>query len=144
MLKGRILGVDFGLKRIGLSVSDPLFIIASSLDTLQAGHTVKSSAELLAKHIQTFSYPIIEIVVGLPLHMNGTESERSALARQFAEFLHQASGIKVSLLDERLTTVQADRALIETGYSRKKRAQVVDRVSAVLLLQTFLSRRSPS
>ncbi len=141
MLKGRILGVDFGLKRIGLSVSDPLFIIASSLDTFQAGHTVKQSAELLAKHIQGFTYPIIEIVIGLPLHMNGTESERSALARQFSHLVEEATGIKTYLFDERLTTVQADRALIETGFSRKKRAQVVDKVSAVLLLQTYLSQR---
>lgn len=146
MLKGRILGVDFGLKRIGLSVSDPMCIIASALENLEAGPTVDASAKKLVAHLETLKtvkgYIIKEVVIGLPLHMNGSDSERSQLVRQFAKAVEALSNLPVHLLDERLSTVQADRALIETGFTRKKRAQVVDRVSAVILLQTYLSQKS--
>lgn len=145
MLKGRILAVDFGLKRIGLAISDPLFIIATALDNLEAGHTVKLSAMALTKHLEVLkkekNYNVAEIVIGLPLHMNGQESERSALVREFAAIVAELTKLPVHLFDERLSTVQADRALIETGFTRKKRAQVVDRVSAVIMLQTYLTQR---
>lgn len=145
MLKGRILSVDFGLKRIGLAISDPLFIIATALDNLEAGHSVKLSAQALAKHLEVLkkekNYSVAEIVVGLPLHMNGQESERSAMVREFASTVAELTQLPVHLFDERLSTVQADRALIETGFTRKKRAQVVDRVSAVIMLQTYLTQR---
>ncbi len=139
MTKGRILAIDFGLKRIGLAISDPLQIIASALDTFLASNTLKATVDALASHIQKLN--VVEIVIGLPLMMNGTESERSGQVREFAKLLQEASGLTVHLFDERLSTVQADRALIETGFNRKKRAQVVDRVTAVLLLQTYLSQR---
>ncbi len=145
MLKGRILGVDFGLRRIGLAISDPMFIIATALDNLEAGHSVKTSCQALVNHLEKLNkekgYNVAEIVIGLPLHMNGQESERSSLVREFAALVHEATKLPVHLLDERLSTVQADRALIETGFTRKKRASVVDRVSAVIMLQTFLSQR---
>ncbi len=147
MLKGRILAVDFGLKRIGLAISDPLFIIATALDNLEAGYNLKASVQALINHIEKLktekNYNVAEIVVGLPLHMNGTESERSGQVREFAALVHAATNLKVHLFDERLSTVQADRTLIETGFSRKKRAQVVDRVSAVIMLQTYLTQRAP-
>jgi putative Holliday junction resolvase len=146
MLKGRILAVDFGLKRIGIAVSDPMHIIATALDNLDAGHNLKASAHALAAHLEKLkkdkNYTVSEIVVGLPLHMNGNESERSLQVREFADIVHAITGLPVHLFDERLSTVQADRALIETGFSRKKRAQVVDRVSAVIMLQTYLSKKS--
>ncbi|MCE5294975.1 MAG: Holliday junction resolvase RuvX [Chlamydiales bacterium] len=145
MLKGRILAVDFGLKRIGLAVSDPMFIIATALENLDAGHNVLQSAKALAAHLETLkkekNYTIIEIVIGLPLHMNGQESDRSGLVREFATHVGEITQLPIHLFDERLSTVQADRALIETGFTRKKRAQVVDRVSAVIMLQTYLTKR---
>lgn len=145
MLKGRILAVDFGLKRIGLAISDPLLIIATALENLEAGRSVALSAQALTKHLETLkkekNYTIAEIVVGLPLHMSGQESERSGLVREFAAQVAELSQLPVHLFDERLSTVQADRALIETGFTRKKRAQMVDRVSAVILLQTYLTQR---
>ncbi len=145
MLKGRILGVDFGLKRIGLAISDPLMCIASPLENLEAGRTQKASVDALLRHLETLKkdkgYNIAEIVMGLPLHMNGQESERSHAVREFAALFHEASQLPVHLIDERLSTVQAERSLMETGFTRKKRAQVVDRVSAVLILQTYLNKR---
>ena len=145
MLKGRILAVDFGLKRIGLAISDPLLIIATALENLEAGCSVALSAQALTKHLETLkkekNYTIAEIVIGLPLHMSGQESERSGLVREFAAQVAELSQLPVHLFDERLSTVQADRALIETGFTRKKRAQMVDRVSAVILLQTYLTQR---
>ncbi len=144
MQKGRILGVDFGLKRIGLAISDPLKVIASPLENVEAGHTVESSAKKLVAHLETLKkekgYHIEAIVIGLPLHMNGAESDRSSLVRAFKEHVASLSGLPVELFDERLSSVQADRALMESGFSRKKRAQVVDRVSAQIVLQTYLSR----
>ncbi len=145
MKKGRILAVDYGLKRIGLAISDPLQIIATSLDNFPASHTRKATATQLAAHIEQLKkekgYEVVEIVLGLPLMMNGTESERSGQVREFATLLQEATNLPVHLFDERLSTVQATRALIETGYTRKKRAQVVDKVTAVLILQTYLSRK---
>ncbi len=145
MLKGRILAVDFGLKRIGLAISDPLMIIATALENLDAGHNVRLSAQALAKHLDTLKsdkgYNVAEVVIGLPLHMNGQESERSGLVREFAAHVEELTKLPVHLFDERLSTVQADRALIETGFTRKKRAQVVDKVSAVIMLQTYLTQR---
>lgn len=147
MTKGRILAVDYGLKRIGLAISDPLKIIATALDNFPASHTRKATAAALAAHITQLKkekgYEVVEIVLGLPLMMNGTESERSAEVREFATLLQEATNLPVHLFDERLSTVQATRALIETGYTRKKRAQVVDRVTAALILQTYLSRTGP-
>ncbi len=145
MQKGRILGVDFGLKRIGLAVSDPLKIIASPLENLEAGHTVEASAKRLVEHLETLKkekgYHIEAIIIGLPLHMSGAESERSNLVRAFKEHIATLSNLPVELFDERLSSVQADRALMETGFSRKKRAEVVDRVSAQIVLQTYLAQR---
>ena len=146
MLKGRILSVDFGLKRIGLAVSDPLQVIASPLENLEAGRSPKASAERLVKHLETLKekgYRIEAIVIGLPLHMSGKESERSQLVRQFKECVEALSALPVELFDERLSSIQAERALIETGFSRKKRSEVVDRVSAQIVLQTYLAQRGP-
>jgi putative Holliday junction resolvase len=144
MLKGRVLGVDFGLKRIGLALSDPLQVIASPLENLEAKNSLKETAKALAAHIIALKKEkgeITQIVIGLPLHMDGRDSERSGLVREFSELLKAETNLPVALLDERLSSVQAERALIETGYTRKKRAQVVDRVSAVIILQTYLSRQ---
>jgi len=146
MLKTRVLGIDFGLARIGLAISDPLRVIASPLENLAATHSLEKTVEALVAYIAKLKsdkgYSIGEIVVGLPLHMDGSESERSQIVRQFASLLESKAELKVQLLDERLSSVQADRALMETGFSRKKRAQVVDRVSAVIILQTFLNQKA--
>lgn len=145
MLKTRVLAIDFGHARIGLAISDLLRVIASPLENVQAVANLAKTVEALVLYLEKLKkekgYVVGEVVIGLPLHMDGKESERSAIVRQFAELVEQALKVPVHLLDERLSSVQAERSLIETGFTRKKRAQVVDRVAAVILLQTFLNQR---
>jgi putative Holliday junction resolvase len=145
--KGRVLAVDFGLKRIGLALSDPMQIIASPLENLEAGTSLEKSAEKLVSFLDELKgkgKAVTEIVIGLPRHMDGSESERSGQVRQFADVLKTKIELHIALLDERLTSVQADRSLQESGFSRKKRSEIVDRVSAVILLQTYLSQKTPN
>ena len=142
---GRILGIDYGKKRIGLALSDPLGIIASSLENLDAGYSLQKSAERLVKRLSELAAAgkeVTEIVLGLPIHMNGSESERSQEVRKLKSLLEEKSHLPVHLLDERLTSVQAERALKEGGFSRKKRTKFVDGVSCVILLQTYLNQQS--
>ena len=126
-MKKRLLGVDFGHVRIGLAMSDPLQIIASPLATIQGSKNPRIAAK-----------DIGQIIVGLPLHLNGKESERSTQVRAFAVALEEQSGIKVQLFDERLTSVQAERLMKQAEMTRKKRSSLVDGVSSTILLQSFL------
>lgn len=141
----RVLAIDYGLKRIGLALSDSMQIIASPLENLQASYdiptTVKRLADLLEK-LKEQGKTVGEIVLGLPLHMTGAESERAKQVRAFAACIKETLNLPVFLLDERLTSVQAERSLCESKFSRKKRATLVDAVSAVILLQTYLSQKS--
>ena len=144
----RILACDFGLKRVGLAISDEQKIIASPLPNLLAGTSPKKTAELLAKYIATLKtekqYDVEEVVVGLPLKMDGTESTMTQTVRLFIKELESLLTIPVKALDERLTSVQADRSLIEANFNRKKRASLVDSVAAILLLQSYLSLKGHS
>lgn len=142
----RILAIDYGTKRIGLAVSDPLKIIASPLGTIAGSSDPKKAAQNILDAFEQFrvqkGYIFSELVVGLPLHMDGTESERSQTVRACILELEKKITLPIHLIDERLTSVQAERALQEVGFSRKKRAAFVDPVAAVIILQTFLTRRS--
>lgn len=131
---GRLVGIDYGKKRIGIAQSDPMKMIASPLTTIQAG---KKPEETVAAIIAATS-DVEYFVVGLPLHLDGTESEMSGDARRFAELLSTLSGKEVKLLDERLSSKQVERVLMETKMSRKKRSQHVDTMAAALILQTHL------
>ena len=137
----RLLGVDFGHVRIGLSISDPLQIIASPLPMIQGSKNPTTAARTVANEIKQRKLDIGLIVVGLPIHLNGSESERSAEVRIFAQALTQYTSIEVQLFDERLTTVQAERLLKEASMRRKQRVPVIDGVSCALLLQSFLDRQ---
>ena len=145
-LRTRILGVDFGFARIGLAISDEQKIITTALETLQSSKSVERAVVLLVQFLEKLTrdrgYNIERIVVGLPLKINGTSSERTEACKKFAELLEQSIQIPVTLWDERLTTIQADRSLQESNFSRKKRARFVDAVSAIILLQSFLDSRA--
>jgi putative holliday junction resolvase len=134
----RALGLDLGTKTIGIAVSDELGITAQAVTTLQRSSRAKDLAALdkLAKE-----HAITEFVLGLPLNMDGTEGTRAAQTRKFGEVLHGALGLPVHYQDERLTTVEAERALLEAALSRQKRKAVIDRVAAVLILQGWLDAR---
>jgi putative pre-16S rRNA nuclease len=129
------MAVDPGSKRVGLAVSDPTGTIAQALTTVPAepaGTLAARLAEIARAHDAG------QIVVGLPLRLDGTHGPEAAAARQLAHHLRQASGLPVKMVDERLTTAAAERSLIAGGVRREKRRLSVDRVAATLLLQGHL------
>lgn len=135
---GRLLALDFGSKTIGLAVTDPLGVTAQGLVTLRRRNK-KTDLEGLAAVIR--DYGVAEIVIGYPLHMSGQAGAQAGRVEQFAETLRQRFGLPVHLWDERLTTAEAQRVLRETDMSGRRRARVVDRLAAVLILQNFLEGR---
>lgn len=138
-LKGRVLGLDVGARRIGIAVSDALGITAQGLETLQRKNK-RYDFEFLGKVIR--EYRIAEIVVGLPLRMSGAEGTQSEKMRAFAEELRKRFGLPVHLWDERLTSAEANRFLRETELSIEKRGKAVDRMAAVLILQGWMESRN--
>ena len=134
----RVLGLDVGSKTIGLAVSDALGITAQGLETIRRKNK-RTDVEALEEVIR--KYAVAEIVLGYPLRMSGSAGAQSEKMSRFAEDLRRRFGIPVHLWDERLTSAQANRVLRETDMSIRRRAQVVDRLAAVLILQSFLDRR---
>ena len=135
----RILALDVGSKTIGLAVSDPLGITAQGLETLRRKNK-RTDFDALARVLE--KYEVSEIVVGYPLRMSGAAGPQADRMAEFAEQLRQRFQLPVHLSDERLTTAQAGRVLRETDMSIRRRGQVVDRLAAVLILQSFLDRRA--
>lgn len=136
---GRVLAIDFGSRRMGLAVSDPLGITAQGIETLQRKNKRSDLAHLLRI---VGEYEVREIVLGLPLKLSGEHGPQSAKVIEFAEELRQKLRLPVHLWDERLTSAQANRVLREAELSIQKRAQAVDRMAAVLILQSFLEARA--
>ena len=135
----RVLAVDPGSRRVGLAVSDPTGTIAQPLDTLDA----EPDATLVTRLAQTARLQeAARIVVGLPRRMDGSDGPEAKSARRLADALRRMSGIPVELVDERLTSVAAERSLIAGGVRRAKRRTTVDRVAAILLLQSYLDRKN--
>lgn len=131
----RILALDLGKKRIGLAISDPLGITAQGLPNLVRTNKRADLAALSAL-IQERSVGLI--LMGNPINMGGAEGRQSGWVREFAEALERQTALPVRLWDERLTTVEANRVLRSSGISLEKRAAAVDRLSAVILLQSYL------
>jgi putative Holliday junction resolvase len=136
---GRILAIDYGSRRMGLAVSDPLGITAQGLETLERRNKRRDFA-YLEKVLR--KYEVQEIVLGYPLHMSGEAGAQSEKVAAFAEELRQKFNLPVYLWDERLTSAEANRVLREAEVSIQKRARAVDRMAAVLILQSFLQARS--
>lgn len=136
MKKKRIVSIDYGLKRIGLAISDENQIIARALGVVQAE---KNSAETIKKILETLKpYEIEKIIVGHPIHMNGKIGFLADEVQHFVTLLRTYVLYEVALFDERLSSVQAERSLMEGGMRRKDRAKVIDTVSAVIVLQCYL------
>lgn len=136
---GRLLGLDVGSKTIGMAVSDPLGITAQGLTTYRRQNK-RLDFEALARVIQ--EYEVGEIVVGFPLRMSGAEGIQAEKMKVFAEELKKKSQLPVHLWDERLTSAEANRLLRETEMSIKRRGEVVDRMAAVLILQSWMEHQS--
>ena len=135
----RILAIDYGSRRMGLAVSDLLGITAQGIDTLQRRNK-KADFARLGQLIR--QYGVREIVLGYPLRMSGETGTQSQKVAGFAEELRQKFSLPVHLWDERLTSAEANRLLREAELSIQKRAEAVDRMAAVLILQSFLQARS--
>lgn len=134
----RILGLDFGSVRIGVAVSDGLLLTAQGLETIQRKDLNKDIA-VIANIIK--EYGVAEVVVGLPISMDGTHSAKTKETLEFVDTLSKAIQIPVKTCDERLTTMQAERALLEGDMSRSKRKGLRDRLAAQLILQLYLDTR---
>jgi putative holliday junction resolvase len=139
MTPGRILALDLGKRRIGLALSDELGITAQGLKTLERTN-IRQDLAHLAKLASEHNVTLI--LMGNPLHMSGREGRGSEHARDFGARLEALTSIPIQLWDERLTTVEAQRVLRESGASIEKRARAVDRLAAVILLESFLDSRS--
>jgi len=138
MNQGRVLALDLGKRRIGLALSDELGVTAQGLETLQQPNIHEDLARLsqLASEKN-----VIRLLMGNPLHMSGREGRQAEYTRDFGERLRAATGLPVEFWDERLTTVEAERVLRQSGISIQKRAQAVDRLAAVILLESYLDSR---
>ena len=135
----RVLGLDVGSKRIGVAISDPLGITAQGLDTILRKNK-RLDFDELAKVIQ--QYAVSEIVIGYPLRLSGAEGTQSEKMQLFADDMRRQFGVPVHLWDERLTSSQANRILREADLSIKKRAGAVDRMAAMLILQSWMEARN--
>ncbi|MCX5893173.1 MAG: Holliday junction resolvase RuvX [Deltaproteobacteria bacterium] len=134
----RILALDVGSKRIGLAVSDPLGITAQGLEVMIRKNPQADIERLMEVARQ---WGVQQIVVGLPRHMDGRLGSAAPEIMELAQALGEGLGVEVVPWEERLTTVEAERVLIQADVSRRRRRQVVDQLAAVLILQNFLDHR---
>lgn len=134
----RILGLDYGSKTVGVAVSDPLGLTAQRLDTIWRKQENKLRQTLARIKELVDEYQIEHIVLGYPKNMNNTVGERAEKALEFKEMLEKRTGLTVIMWDERLTTVEADRTLMEAGVRRENRKQYLDGLAAVFILQGYL------
>jgi putative Holliday junction resolvase len=135
----RVLAVDPGTRRVGLALSDPSATIATPLAAMAAAPEASLPSRLaqLARESEAE-----RIVVGLPKELDGSRGPAAVAAERLAGLIRAESGLPVEMLDERMTTAGAERALIEAGLTREQRKRVIDSVAAAMLLQTYLDRKS--
>ena len=138
----RILGLDYGSKTVGVSVSDPLGITAQTVETIAREREDKLRRTLARIEALAEEYKIERIVLGYPKNMNNTLGERAARTEEFKAALERRTGIPVILWDERLSTAAAERVLIERGVRREHRKETVDQIAAALILQGYLDSLS--
>ena len=138
----RILGLDYGSKTVGVAVSDPLGLTAQKVETIWRKQENKLRRTLARIEELIAEYEVEKIVLGFPRNMNNTVGERAEKALEFGEMLKKRTGLEVIMWDERLTTVEADRTLIEAGVRRENRKQYLDGIAAVFILQGYLDSLS--
>lgn len=134
----RIIGLDFGSKTVGVAVSDELLITAQGVEIVRRKSPGKLRQTLARIEELITEYGVEKIVLGYPKNMNNTEGERCEKTKEFKEMLERRTGLEVVLWDERLTTVAADRSMMETGIRRENRKDFVDEIAAIFILQGYL------
>ena len=137
----RIMGLDFGSKTVGVAISDELLLPAQGIEIIRRKDENKLRQTLARIEELIVEYGVEEIVLGLPKNMNATEGIRVELTNEFKEKLERRTGLAVHTWDERLTTVAADKAMIEAGIRREKRKDYVDMIAATFILQGYLDYR---
>ena len=134
----RKLGIDYGDARLGFALSDPMGIIASPLEVYNRkglAADLKYIADLIkAKEVDA-------VIIGLPVNMDGTKGVRAEKSLEFGDKLKEFCGVNIDYMDERLSTVSAEKALIEGNMRREKRKEVIDKIAAQIILQNYLDRR---
>lgn len=137
----RVMGLDVGTKTVGIAISDPLGLTAQGIETI---HIDEEAGEFGIERIRELvkKYGVTEFVVGYPKNMNNTVGPRGEASEKYKKLLEETFNLPVTLWDERLTTMAAERMLIEADVSRKKRKKVIDKMAAVMILQGYLDRKS--
>lgn len=140
----RIMGLDLGSKTVGVAISDPLLITAQGIEIIRRKEENKLRQTLARIEALIEEYEVDTIVLGLPKNMNDTLGERAQFSLEFKEKLERRTGLPVVMWDERLTTVAADKAMMEAGIRRENRKDYVDKIAACLILQGYLDSRETS
>ncbi len=134
----RIMGLDYGSKTVGVAVSDPLRITAQGIETITRKDENKLRKTCARIEALIAEYEVGRIVLGFPKHMNNDIGERAEKAIEFGEMLKRRTGLEVVMWDERLTTIEAERTLIENHVRRENRKKFIDKIAAVFILQGYL------
>ena len=138
----RIMGLDYGSKTVGVAISDPLCITAQGIETIERKEENKLRKTLARIEELAKEYEVDRIVLGFPKNMNNTIGDRAERTLEFKEMLERRTGLSVIMWDERLTTVEAERTLIESKVRRENRKKYVDKIAAVFILQGYLDSLS--
>lgn len=134
----RIMGLDYGSKTVGVSISDALLLTAQGIETIERKEENKLRKTLARIEALIKEYEVEKIVLGLPLNMNDTIGERAEKTLEFKAMLERRTGLEVVLWDERLTTVEAEQILIESNVRREDRKKYIDKIAAGFILQGYL------
>lgn len=138
----RIMGLDYGSRTVGVAISDGLFLTAQGVETINRTQENKLRRTLARIKELCEAYEVGEIVVGFPKNMNNSIGDRAEKSLEFAEMLRKRTGLPVVMWDERLTTVEANRTLMESGVRREHRKEYIDKIAAIFILQGYLDARS--
>ncbi|MDD3360582.1 MAG: Holliday junction resolvase RuvX [Hespellia sp.] len=134
----RIMGLDYGTKTVGVAISDPLLLTAQGIETIFRKDENKLRQTCARIEALISEYEVEKIVLGFPKHMNNDIGERAEKSLEFKEMLERRTGLEVIMWDERLTTVEAERTLIEGNVRRENRKAQIDKIAAIFILQGYL------
>lgn len=134
----RVMGLDYGTKTVGVAISDALGLTAQGIETIQRKEENKLRRTLARIEELVSEYKVEKIVLGFPKHMNNDIGERAEKSLEFRNMLTRRTGLEVIMWDERLTTVEAERTLIESNVRRENRKKYIDKIAAVFILQGYL------
>ena len=137
----RVLGLDYGSKTVGVAISDALGLTAQGIEIIRRTQENKLRQTLARIEALVKEYEVTAIVLGFPKNMNNTIGDRAEKSLAFKEMLERRTGLNVFMWDERLTTVEANRTLIEGGVRRENRGKYVDKLAAIFILQGFLDSK---